>query len=286
MRTTLGRWVTTFLFVALLLPVGRALAQEEEEPAAPAKEPVDPSWLTAPAGYDEPPKDATKLKSGLVTKVLKPGAGTDHPRPEDIAVVRYAIWTVRGEKIDSWAKRAVPRDFPVGDQIAGWKEGLQLMTVGERRVLWIPQKLAFKGRPGKPSGTIVWDAELVAIKRHPAAPPDVAKPPVDATRTPSGLAWKEITPGKGGAHPTKTSMVSVHYTGWTTDGKPFDGTRITGEPAMFGVGDVIPGWTEGLQLMTVGQSVRFWIPKELAYKGAKGKPKGMLVFDVELLDFR
>ena len=76
----------------------------------------------------------------------------------------------------------------------------------------------------------------------------------------------------------------VHYTGWTTDGKPFDSSYLGGGPATFGVGDVIEGWTEGLQLMTVGQKMRFWIPKKLAYKGKKGKPKGMLVFDVELVE--
>jgi peptidylprolyl isomerase len=243
----------------------------------------DPSWQTAPLGWDEPPKDAVKTPSGLVTRVIQPGTGTDRPRAEDVAVVRYSIWKSDGKILETWAKRGEPRTFPVGKQIAGWQEGLQLMTVGERRVFWIPEKLAFKGRPGKPRGTLVWDAELLEIRRHPPAPPDVKAPPKDASRTPSGLAWKELAPGTGSVRPKKTAAVMVHYAGWTTDGKAFDSTYIDGEPTSFTLDSVIPGWTEGLQLMTVGQKVRFWIPQALAYAGKKGKPKGMLVFDVELL---
>jgi len=271
----------TFRPLALALLVA-LLAGALPATAAAAADP-DPSWQKPPLGWDEPPKDALKTRSGLVTRVVQPGTGSDHPRPEDTAVVRYSIWKSDGKLLETWAKRGEPRAFPVGKQIAGWQEGLQLMAVGERRVFWIPEKLAFKGRAGKPRGTLIWDAELVEIRRHPAAPPDVKAPPKDATKTPSGLFWKELAPGKGGERPKKTAAVMVNYVGWTTDGKAFDSTYIDGEPASFTVDSVIPGWTEGLQLMTVGQKVRFWIPKALAYAGKKGKPKGMLVFDVELL---
>jgi peptidylprolyl isomerase len=76
----------------------------------------------------------------------------------------------------------------------------------------------------------------------------------------------------------------VHYTGWTTDGKMFDSSVTRGQPATFPLDSVIPGWTDGLQVMTVGERTRFWIPDELAYKGKPGRPQGMLVFDVELLE--
>ena len=76
----------------------------------------------------------------------------------------------------------------------------------------------------------------------------------------------------------------MHYTGWTTDGKMFDSSVTRGEPATFPLGNVIKGWTEGLQLMATGEKTRFWIPQELAYKG-ESAPYGMLVFDVELLKF-
>ena len=113
-------------------------------------------------------------------------------------------------------------------------------------------------------------------------PADVAAPPADAAKTSSGLASKVIAPGTGKTHPSKTDRVTVHYTGWTTDGKMFDSSVARGEPLTFALDRVIVGWTEGLQLMVAGEKRRLWIPEQLAYKGQRD-PKGMLVFDVELI---
>jgi peptidylprolyl isomerase len=114
------------------------------------------------------------------------------------------------------------------------------------------------------------------------APPDVAAPPPGSLKTTSGLSTKVLQPGTGTRHPRALDRVTVHYTGWTTDGKMFE-TSTNGSPATFGVDEVIAGWTEGLQLMVEGEKRRFWIPESLAYKGAAGSPPGMLVFDVELI---
>lgn len=116
------------------------------------------------------------------------------------------------------------------------------------------------------------------------APPDVSAPPADAQKTASGLASKVIQPGTGTEHPTADAKVKVHYTGWTaSDGKMFDSSVQRGQPITFPLNGVIPGWTEGVQLMTEGEKRRLWIPQDLAYKGQPGAPAGMLVFDVELL---
>src|SRR5436190_8315663 len=115
------------------------------------------------------------------------------------------------------------------------------------------------------------------------APSDVAKPPADAQTTASGLASKVLKPGTGTVHPTPTDTVKVHYTGWTTDGKMFDSSVVRNEPISFPLNGVIAGWTEGVQLMVEGETRRLWIPEALAYRGAPGAPKGMLVFDVELI---
>ena len=94
--------------------------------------------------------------------------------------------------------------------------------------------------------------------------------------------YKVLTPGKGTKHPTATSNVTVHYTGWTTDGKMFDSSVASGRPLTFPLNGVIKGWTEGVQLMVEGEKMRFWIPESLAY-GGRSAPYGMLVFDVELI---
>jgi peptidylprolyl isomerase len=120
---------------------------------------------------------------------------------------------------------------------------------------------------------------------EPLPPPsDVAAPPADAQRTASGLSYKVIKTGTGTEKPNEWDSVTVHYTGWTTDGKMFDSSIPTKQPASFPLNKVIPGWTEGVQLMVEGEKRRFWIPEELAYKGQPGAPAGMLVFDVELLE--
>jgi FKBP-type peptidyl-prolyl cis-trans isomerase len=120
------------------------------------------------------------------------------------------------------------------------------------------------------------------------APDDVAAPPNDAQKTASGLASKVLAAGKGEEHPKATSVVTVHYTGWTTDGKMFDSSVTRGEPATFPLNGVIKGWTEGVQMMVVAEKRRFWIPAELAYgtNPPAGYPRGMLVFDIELLSIK
>jgi len=120
----------------------------------------------------------------------------------------------------------------------------------------------------------------------PPAPADVAAPPADTEKTASGLASRVLKTGTGPTKPGPTSVVTVHYTGWTTDGKSFDSSIARGKTAQFPVNKVIPGWTEGLQLMVVGEERRFWIPEDIAYNGKPGKPAGMLVFDVELIEVR
>lgn len=112
-------------------------------------------------------------------------------------------------------------------------------------------------------------------------PEDVAGPPADAERTASGLASRVLVEGDG-ERPLAFDKVEVDYSGWTTDGKLFDSSVQRGKHASFPLQNVIAGWTEGLQLMRVGETRRFWIPVELAYRGAPGKPAGMLVFDVTL----
>jgi peptidylprolyl isomerase len=131
--------------------------------------------------------------------------------------------------------------------------------------------------------------ELLEIIAAPKAPPDVAAAPKDAKKTESGLAYKVIKKGTGKTHPTATSSVTVHYSGWTTDGKMFDSSVQRGQPATFSLGGVIKGWTEGVQLMVEGEKTRFWIPGKLAYgdkPSRPGAPAGTLVFDIELLQIR
>lgn len=261
-----------------LLALAAALGAQQKPPAFA---PIPP-----PENVAKPPAEAAKTTSGLASIVLTPGKGTERPGPADLVTVNYTGWTTDGKMFDSSFSRSQPSSFPLNRVIKGWGEGVQLMVVGEKRRFWIPQEIAYNGMAGRPAGMLVFDIELLDFAPSPSTPPpDVAAPPKDAKRTASGLAYKTLREGKGGARPTERSLVTVHYTGWTTDGKMFDTSIDKGQPISFGLGDVIAGWTEGLQLMTVGEKMRFWIPERLAYKGER-PPRGMLVFDVELIAFK
>jgi len=250
--------------------------------------------IPAPPDVAAPPADATKTASGLASKVITPGEGKVHPGPSDRVKVHYTGWTKAGEMFDSSVARGEPISFPLDGVIKGWTEGLQLMVTGEKRRLWIPAALAYGDHPrgGAPGGDLVFDVQLLEFTpapKPPAVPEDVKAPPASAKKTASGLAYRVLKPGTGTDHPTETSNVEVQYSGWTTDGKMFDSSVIRGESARFRLGNVIKGWTEGVQLMTAGQKTRFWIPGNLAY-GDKptrpGAPAGMLVFDIELISFK
>ena len=114
---------------------------------------------------------------------------------------------------------------------------------------------------------------------------DAAREP-GARRTASGLVFRELTPGQGEG-PSSTDIVRVHYAGTLVDGTEFDSSIKRGQPAEFPLNQVIPCWTEGLQLMRVGGKARLVCPSTIAY-GAQGRPPvipggAALVFEVELL---
>jgi peptidylprolyl isomerase len=254
-------------------------------------QPPQPKPIPAPEDVATAPKDAKKTKTGLFTKVLTKGTGKAKPKPEDKVKVHYTGWTTDGKMFDSSVARGQPAEFGVSQVIPGWTEALQLMVAGEKRRLWIPANLAYGDTPraGAPAGQLTFDVELLEVIAAPKpipAPADVAKPSAGSKKTESGLAYKSLKKGKGTTKPTATSRVTVHYTGWTKDGKMFDSSVQRGEPATFPLNGVIKGWTEGVQLMVEGEKMRFWIPADLAYGDTPrrpGAPSGQLTFDVELI---
>jgi peptidylprolyl isomerase len=107
------------------------------------------------------------------------------------------------------------------------------------------------------------------------------------TETASGLQYQILHKGEGSEKPKASSRVKVHYHGTLLDGTIFDSSVERGEPISFGLNQVINGWTEGLQLMVVGDKFKFFIPSQLGYGNrAAGKitPGSLLIFEVELLD--
>ena len=259
--------------VTALLAVAVALTSAQRLPDIPA-----------PADVASPPAEALRSASGLVSRTVTPGTGTETPQETDFVTVQYTGWTSEGRLFDSSYSRGAPNLFALNRVMPGWRECVLMMKVGETRRCWVPQELAFNGQAGRPTGTVVFDIELLDVRRTPSTPPpDVAAPPADATMTTSGLYYKVIKAGTGTRHPTVRDNVTAHYSGWTTAGMLFDSSVLKGNPVTLDLNNVIRGWTEGLQLMVEGERTRFWIPEKLAYKGERGKPRGMLVFDIDLI---
>lgn len=184
--------------------------------------------------------------------------------------------------------------------VPGLVEAFEKMTPGERRRVWVPATLAFgkKHRHGggfdrmsldeepAPDVDVTFDVELVEIIRAPSTPADLHTPPDRAVKSASGLALLVLKNGDGRQHPAMTSQVTLHYSGWTSDGKLFESTVMSGHPAVYLVGNTLPGWQEALVQMVVGEKARLWVPASLAY-GERPvnnmSPAGDLVFDLELL---
>ena len=241
--------------------------------------------LAAPPDVAAPPSDAETLPSGLASKLVTPGSSAEKPTPTDVVTVHYSGWTTDGRLFETSRRRGAPAMLALNRSLPGWRECVPLMTVGETRRYWVPEALAYGGQAGRPKGTVVVDVELLDTRRAPnVPPPDVKEPPADAKRTPSGVLYKLLKPGTGTRKPQPWSRVSVHYTGWTTAGKMVDSSIARGQPTVMRLDQVIRGWTDGLQLMVEGERMRFWIPESLAYKGETGTPRGMLVFDIDLIE--
>jgi FKBP-type peptidyl-prolyl cis-trans isomerase len=250
-------------------------------PSAPTDTP-QPQPEPVRAGAPTPPADAIATPSGLRYRIVAKGEGA----PVDVAdevKVRYRVMNTRGEVV---AHSDEPESLQMTALPKGWAEGMQLLAPGGRAELWLPAALGYGEGDGVTHGDLYVEVELVDVVRAPQWAASVLPfdaPPPGAQHTPSGLAYVVIRKGTGTEHPRAGMKISAHYNGWHTDGKLFDSSYERGEPISFRTDQVIAGWTEGLALMVVGEKTRFWIPEALAYKGAPGRPAGMLVFDIELL---
>jgi FKBP-type peptidyl-prolyl cis-trans isomerase len=245
--------------------------------------------LPAPPDVAAAPADATRTSSGLAYKLLTRGGGSDKPNAWDRVKLHYTGWTSDGALLESSSGSGKPAIFDVAEAMPGWQEALPLMAAGDRARLWIPASLAQRGRADVSRADVVYDLELVSIERKPEpprAPASLAAPPADAKWTESGLAYRFERKRAAGAKPTRSDRVVVSYSAWTTDGQRFDSSLLRGKPASLPVNGLIPGWAEGLQLMAEGDRATFWIPEKLAYAGEPGSPRGMLVYEVELLDIQ
>ncbi len=238
--------------------------------------------------------------SGLQYMVLEEGPEDGlAPVSTDLVQVHYVGTLKDGVEFDSSRARGAAATFPLNRVIPGWTEGVQLMSEGDQFRFFLPPELAYgeSGTPGGPIGpneALIFDVELIKVQ-SPERNLKVAQDFLaenakkDGVRTTeSGLQYLVLTEGEdGAASPDENDVVKVDYVGTLINGTEFDSSVARGQPAVFPLNRVIDGWTEGVQLMSVGDKYRFFVPPELAY-GVRGNdmigPNEALIFEVELLD--
>ncbi len=235
-------------------------------------------------------------ESGLQYRVDIEGDSDEHPLPDDVVVAHYVARFIDGTEFDNSRERSEDAPaLPLGNLIPGITEGIQLMTPGSIFTFWIPPELAYgSGGAGNvipPNSILVFEIELISIG-DPIVAANEAFFTENAQQegvqtTDSGLQYRVDVEGTGDGTPQASDTVTLHYEGFLADGTKFDSSRDRGEAAVFPVGGLIPGFSEGLMLMTPGSVFTFWIPPELGY-GAQGIPgvipgNSILIFEVELL---
>lgn len=286
-----GAWLALSGGLLLLLPA----AQREREQAKASA----PRNVTAPPDVSESPGDAQVAPSGLVTKVLEPGSGTEHPMADDCVIVSFTAWRRNGLLFSTSGSNGEPATQCLAVAIPGIAEALMAMVPGEKRRAWVPSDLAFSSHGAHhgakkmhekppPRLDLTLDLKLIGILKTPPVPSDLQAPPRTAFKTPLGVVLQVLQPGTGTRHPTMSSRVTVQYCAWTADGSVFESTAMSRHPAAFLVGTALPGWREALPYMVVGEKARVWIPAALAYGDQpvqKKTPAGNLVIDIELLEF-
>jgi FKBP-type peptidyl-prolyl cis-trans isomerase len=271
----------------LVIPGDLAYGERGSPPRIPANATLvfDVELLSFTPGPKVPkfrPANAEAQKTtpgGVKYEVVVAGAGAA-AGPQDGLSFRFAIFQPGGKLVDCSERRNNQRigGTRASMRFAFLKELADVCKVGDVLRVEVPQ--AQVPQLGSDS---VWEVELVGVHAVPVfRMPDTAK----VVTTDSGLQYEVIESGDG-ASPAARSRVSVHYTGWLLDGTMFDSSHARGEPAEFGLNQVIKGWTEGVQLMKAGGKFLFTIPGDLAY-GKKGSPPTIppdatLVFLVELV---
>lgn len=236
----------------------------------------------------------TTTASGLKYKITEKGRGVKAELGDKVAV-HYTGRLTNDTVFDSSYKRNQPFSFNLGkgQVIKGWDEGIALLHQGDRATFIIPAELGYGARAqGKipANSVLVFDVYLLDVEK-PVKIEQFDITGITPKTTESGLMYYIISEANPSAEKAqKGSRVSVHYSGYLSDGKMFDSSVQRGEPIKFelGANQVIAGWDEGLQLMKPGDKVRLIIPYQLAY-GENGRPpaipaKADLTFDVELLE--
>lgn len=269
--------IHTFAALLSLFALTQTPAPEQKPPASPPI-PADTEIVTT--------------ASGLKYSVLKAGDGVTRPKVGDLVTMHYTGWLTDGYSFDSSVTRNEPFQFTLGGSvIAGWNEGVALMTKGQRLKLTISPELAWgaKGRDKiPPNATVIFEVELLDLLSMPAFKPGNK----EAQKTSeSGFTWEVVTPSTG-ASPTATDVVSLKFAWWNAQGELLQCSEREGRGQLLTskLGDLpIPLFIEGAKLAHVGERIRIEAPAKVAM-GAQLPPglapDEITVWELELVSIK
>lgn len=232
-----------------------------------------------------------KTASGLEYTIKEKGNGKK-PAIGDKVVVHYTGKLTNDTVFDSSVQRGTPFTFKLGagQVIKGWDEAFQLLQVGDKATIKFGHELGYGERGAgaiPPKATLIFDVELLDVIESPRQWDANGK---DTVSLPSGLKYILLKEDKKGEKVTESTKVTIHYSGYFKDGKPFDSSVERGQPfsIKMGKGMVIKGFEEGLLQLHKGEKAKLLIPYHLAYGDAGSppviQPKSDLIFDIEVLD--
>ena len=249
------------------------------------------SFTATPTFPEARPELQRKTKSGLIYQVMTQGKGK-RPEGDDNYELDFAMFHPDGTLLDGTFRSKVKLGKQHAEQMTFIAETVAMMKVGSVMRVEVPAAQVWpRGIPsGLPElgedGMLIWQLELKRVIKALPLPGFALPADSELTTTPSGLMYLVIKEGTG-KKPNAAQRVTVHYAGWLTDGTLFDASYPRGDTTSFALLGVIPGWTEGLQLMKEGAIYKFVIPGNLAY-GSRGQgkvigPNATLVFQIELI---
>jgi len=258
-------------------------AGSAETPDPHAGHGADPHKLVQiPPPFDlkTPPADAVKTASGIAYKPIVEGTGKT-PTANDGVKVLYTAWRQDGTTFATTEPGKTPTDMFLYETAGGFVEGMGLMKEGGKAMFWLPPDLAEPSNTKQLPEQLAYQVELIEVISAPPTPKDLAKPPADATREKSGVAWKKVKTSKGDK-PRGWDKVSLAYTGWDHTGRLLESSEMHGKPIDIPVEGLPPVFADAVPNLAVGERARMWFPEKLLGKHQGVPTDNYLCFEVEV----
>jgi FKBP-type peptidyl-prolyl cis-trans isomerase len=270
---------------AILSPAAGTAQGPTAQPRPPQSSPfppIAPPPAPSAAQLATPPANATKLPSGVVTVMLRPGTGTDTPLVHDLVTFRAIGRRLDGSVIQDGFAMKDPTRMTLSRLNVGWQEGLASMKVGEQKRFWFPAELMPLDKVSGKKEPVVFDIELLQLVRMQAPPRYLRQPDPKARKAGEGTSVLTTKAGDGGKAVVRTDAAMLAFTLWNSEGQLVNSSSVEGRPTLFPLEKVMPSFADCLLGMTTGEVRLCWIPA-LHNDGFPGALKGDLIFQVQLL---